>query len=1460
MTASTYADLEIRILGKAGSRGYPVELKAEGQEFLGGHLCADLLAGWRFDPTDPETSGQALFDLLLADRRVRDGWQRIWGRHERRRVRLRIDETAPELDRLPWEALTYGGLHLAADARTPFSRYLADENPRGEPVSDRLLKLLVAIASPDLSAYPDLAPIDVAREKEILQEALAEVSPAERTVDFLEETVTLPAIGDKLCEGYHILHVIAHGRTNREGDTHLCLAGAGNQPCWVGTGAFVAMLNGLPQKPRLVVLASCQSAARSPTDALRGFAPALVHEAGVPAVLAMQESVAMETAQAFARVFYRELLRHGLVDLASNQARAALLSASLPGSSIPVLYSRLPDNQLFLAAQEPPRAGARPAPFAVPFVRNRDFVGREEDLRRLHEALGGDGRPPGARPVGIRPAVLRPAGVTGMGGIGKTQLAVEYAYRYRDEYPGGVFWVNAAEPLPQGLAALGRHLRPDLTERSLDEQIRAAAEYLRAHPNSLLILDNVADPATLNVPVSAGTLPADLPCRVLFTTRRRDLGRFTAVEVTVLPEEAALQLILRHSERQPMLDPAHPEHRTARAICAQLGRLPLALEIAGAFLGEWPEISLHDLRARLREQGALEALDEEAQELPATSLFQVHDAGLEATLRTQWDAAPDVRARLLLRVMGQLPEAAVVPAARLGLLAGVPDRARPGRPSTLRRTLKRLLNASLVEELQADAVRLHPLVRAFAARRTPPDEQTAFREQCAARLLAAYEDVAVLEEHCARRGVDALEADLRAALALLPSRRPRTVGSADGAQERLSSLLRLLQREAHVLRDWDRGRQPARFGQQVYARALYTELTQLAAAAEARLEAQEWPYLALRWRAGRESRALVRTLTGHVYAVVAVALTPDGARAVSASADGTLKVWDLRTGHEERTLTGHKQNVTALAVTPDGSCALSASWDCTLKVRNLATGQELRTLTGHEKWVNAAAVTPEGRRAVSASNDRTLKVWDLDSGQELRTLTGHEASVCAVAVTPDGQYAISASDDRTLKVWNLDTGQEVRTLTGHEASVLAVAVTPDGRRAISASADRTLKAWNLDTGQEERTLVGHTKSVNAVAVTPDGRRVVSASDDRTLKVWDLETGQKECTLTGHAEWVQDVAVTPDGRRAVSASSDRTLKVWDLPASQAQRAREGAPSGHEGWVLAVAVTPDGRWAVSTSYDHTLKIWDIHTGQQVRTLTGHTDWVQAIAVTPDGQRAVSASKDGTLKVWDLETGQEIRTLFGHKRWVTGVAVTPDGHRIISASYDRTLRIWDLSAGQEICTLTGHEDWVRAVAVTPDGRRAISASDDRTLKVWDLDNGEQSLRLPRTLTGHEAPVRAVAVTPDGRRAISASDDRTLKVWDLDSGEQSLRLPRTLTGHKAPVRAVAVTPDGRRAISASDDRTLVVWDLETSQELASIALEGAVYCVAVHPDGATLVTGDEAGNVYGLRYVEGGGESLIH
>ncbi|MEG4860948.1 hypothetical protein QUB75_26310 [Microcoleus sp. K1-B6] len=267
-------------------------------------------------------------------------------------------------------------------------------------------------------------------------------------------------------------------------------------------------------------------------------------------------------------------------------------------------------------------------------------------------------------------------------------------------------------------------------------------------------------------------------------------------------------------------------------------------------------------------------------------------------------------------------------------------------------------------------------------------------------------------------------------------------------------------------------------------------------------------------------------------------------------------------------LGGNHSGVQAVAIAPDGKRAISASSDKTLKIWDTDTGRELRTLTGHTGSLRGAAIALDGLRAISALDDNTLKIWDTETGRELQTLTGHTNSVRGVAIAPDGLTAISASDDNTLKIWDLASGSEVRTLTGHTNSVTQVAIARDGLTAISASDDNTLKVWNLLSGTELRTLTD-TGYVSAVAMAPDGFIAISVSQLNTLKIWDTDSSRELQTLTDHTELLWAVAIAADGKRAISAPLDNTLRIWDLPSG-----KEIASFRGDYWFNCCAIGPDG----------------------------------------------------------------------------------------------------------------------------------------------------------------------------------------------------------------------------------------------------------------------------------------------
>jgi hypothetical protein len=402
---SPYADLEIRILDRQAA-GYPVELTLVGRQFPRGFLAPDALPLPWPPSADPTADGERLARWLLADPQVKEAWDKASGLDGRCRIRLRIDVAAPELHAVPWELLRLpagpgAAAHdLAASDKTPFARFLALPSPPGSQIVDERLRVLVAIADPDNLAKYGLAPVDRAAELATLQAAVVGL-PVELTE--LTGPCTLPAIERALRRGYHVLHFVGHGSYVEPEGAALYLADDSNatKPTWATElTAMLARLAGPDNPLQLVFLGSCHTAVTSPADAFRCLAPQLLR-AGIPAVLAMQDLVPVRAYRAFAQAFYRQLLQHGAVDLAANQARSAIMTAKLPGAAIPVLFSRVPDGQLLAPAaptgphKDKPMTGAEPPGSTSISVRHKQQLRQElgasyEKLNLRIEALKKD--------------------------------------------------------------------------------------------------------------------------------------------------------------------------------------------------------------------------------------------------------------------------------------------------------------------------------------------------------------------------------------------------------------------------------------------------------------------------------------------------------------------------------------------------------------------------------------------------------------------------------------------------------------------------------------------------------------------------------------------------------------------------------------------------------------------------------------------------------------------------------------------------------------------------------------------------------------------------------------------------------------------------------------------------------------------------------------------------------------
>ena len=282
----------------------------------------------------------------------------------------------------------------------------------------------------------------------------------------------------------------------------------------------------------------------------------------------------------------------------------------------------------------------------------------------------------------------------------------------------------------------------------------------------------------------------------------------------------------------------------------------------------------------------------------------------------------------------------------------------------------------------------------------------------------------------------------------------------------------------------------------------------------------------------------------HSGVVTAVSFLPDGERVLSASADGTLRVWDVATGASVRVITGAKLGAYCVAVSADGAMAAAGCKDGVVREFRVSDGELTRELKGHRGYVRSAVYAPDGKRLLSCAGDGSICVWDHGVSEPTARLEGHRGGVLCVAVSGDGGRAISGGRDGTVRLWDLGRPEPVWALDGHFGWVEAVAFVGDGEQAVSVGRDNLLIRWDLDKA-EEGSRIEHAGHHAAVVCSPDRLRVFSAGSDAAIACWDLETGEQAAGLSGHRKAVTSLALSPDGRTLVSASEDTTLLVWDI---------------------------------------------------------------------------------------------------------------------------------------------------------------------------------------------------------------------------------------------------------------------------------------------------------------------------
>ena len=343
-------------------------------------------------------------------------------------------------------------------------------------------------------------------------------------------------------------------------------------------------------------------------------------------------------------------------------------------------------------------------------------------------------------------------------------------------------------------------------------------------------------------------------------------------------------------------------------------------------------------------------------------------------------------------------------------------------------------------------------------------------------------------------------------------------------------------------------------------------------------------------------------------------VSQDGTFLATADTNGTINLWETKTGTQMRTLTtGYTETFTALAFAPNGKTLASGDASGKIQLWDLNTGSTLTTLTSRAGKSIGGLTFDANNSTLTGESNGNIETWDITTGKQVDTYTIPGASGSsklrstisfkttfveyrsglALLIPKGGKLAVFHNNEK-ITVWDIPTGEPLCTITDMSWPNIILAFASDGKT-FATSGEKTTDLWNTYTGEQ---IVKLNIPAYSGAFTPDGKilAIGEENNNKTISLWNLARQERIATLKGHEYIIYQLAFSPDGTILASGDAGGVIRLWELPIGKHLTTFK-SPAGY---INKLAFAPDGKTLASTNGGSTFRspvgtilLWNVPT---------------------------------------------------------------------------------------------------------------------------------------------------------------------------------------------------------------------------------------------------------------------------